>query len=83
MRRKYELGRLQQSLLQILPLPPSSRIHSQNPETAHSIDESIPFFLRPAVVLRKHQPSLVYFRFRRLNALLHLRPIGFEQGRLI
>src|SRR6266852_6987963 len=27
-RRKYELGRLQQSLLQILPLPPSSRIHS-------------------------------------------------------
>jgi hypothetical protein len=62
----------------ILPYQPRSDIHSPNSKTAHSIDESVPFFLRPAVVLRKLQPPLVYLRFRRLEALLHLRPIGFE-----
>lgn len=71
------------SATHILPPQPRSCFHSQNPETAHGIDESFPFFPCPAVVLRKRQPPLVYFRFRRLNALMHLRPIGFEQGRLI
>src|SRR6476646_3371487 len=35
----------------ILPFQPRSYIHSQDPKTAHSIDESIPLFLRPTVVL--------------------------------
>jgi hypothetical protein len=35
----------------VLPFQPRSYIHSQDPKTAHSIDESIPLFLRPTVVL--------------------------------
>ena len=69
--------------IQFLPLPPSSRIHSQNPETVQRIDDSLTFFLRPVVVLSKLQPSLMYVRFGLLNQLYHLRPIGFEQGRVI
>jgi len=51
----------------ILPLPPSRRIHLQNPETVQCIDNSLTFFLCSVVVFRKLQPPLVYFRF----GLLH------------
>src|SRR6266849_8841737 len=79
----WKLAFVLNRLSQVLPFQPRSYIHSQNSKTAHGIDESVPFFLRPAVVLRKLQPPLVYLRFRRLGALLHRRPIGFEQGRLL
>jgi len=70
-------------LSQILSFQARSYIHSQHSKTAHGIDQSCPFLIGSSVVLRKHQPPLVYFRLGCLNALLHLRPVGFEQGGLI
>ena len=67
----------------VLPFQPRSYIHLQNSQIAHSIDESYPFLIGSTVVLGKQQPPLVYFRLGCLKALLHLRPIGFELGRLI
>jgi hypothetical protein len=79
----WKLAFVLNRLSQILPFQPRSYIHSQNSKTAHGIDESCPSLIGTTVVLRKHQPPLVYFRLGCLNALPHLRPIGFEQGGLI
>jgi len=51
----------------MLPIPPSSRIHSQNPKTVQRIDASLAFFLRPVVILSKLQPPLVDFGLGLLN----------------
>jgi hypothetical protein len=66
-----------------MPLPPSRRINSQNPETIQCINDSLTFFMRSVVVFEKLQPPLVYFGLGCLNQLYHLRPISFEQSRFV
>lgn len=60
--------------------PPRSCIRSQNFKAVHRIEQSVSFLLRATVVLRKHQLPLVNCRLCRLNPLLNLRPITFQQS---
>jgi hypothetical protein len=60
--------------------PPRSCIRSQNFKAVHRIEQSVSFLLRATVILRKHQLPLVNCRLCRLNPLLNLRPITFQQS---
>ena len=52
-------------------------------KTIHRVNQSLSFFCRAAVILRKRQTPVVDFRFRLLKAILHLHPVSFKHSRLV